>query len=102
MTMTLDYVRLHQVMLGETNPADSKPGTIRGDYCITVARHPQKLHHFNHPLHLHHMHRDSKSYIRHEDFLLRSFVTLRPPPLISEMGRTGELWSKTKFLILEN
>lgn len=25
-------------MLGETNPADSKPGTIRGDYCIQVGR----------------------------------------------------------------
>ena len=23
-------------MLGETNPAASKPGTIRGDYCIQV------------------------------------------------------------------
>ena len=47
------------------------------------------------------------SYIRHEDFLLRSLVrptsvTLRGPPLDSEMGWTGELWSKTKFLILEN
>ena len=49
-----------------------------------------------------------ESYIIHEDF--RSFVrsapppsvTLRGPPLISEMGWTGELWSKTKFLILEN
>ena len=29
-------------------------------------------------------------------------VTLRLPPLYSEMGCTGELWSKTKFLILEN
>ena len=29
-------------------------------------------------------------------------VTLRGPPLDSEMGWTGELWSKTKFLILEN
>merc|ERR1719259_1615468 len=25
-------------MLGETNPKDSKPGTIRGDYCIEVGR----------------------------------------------------------------
>ena len=50
------------------------------------------------------------SYIRHEDFLRPSFV--RPSsvllrnacttPLISELGWTGELWSKTKFLILEN
>ena len=30
------------------------------------------------------------------------YVTLRVPPLDSEMGWTGELWSKTKFLILEN
>uniref|UniRef100_A0A7N5JYW6 Nucleoside diphosphate kinase n=1 Tax=Ailuropoda melanoleuca TaxID=9646 RepID=A0A7N5JYW6_AILME len=27
-----------RVMLGETNPADSKPGTIRGDFCIQVGR----------------------------------------------------------------
>jgi nucleoside-diphosphate kinase len=25
-------------MLGETNPAQSLPGTIRGDYCIEVGR----------------------------------------------------------------
>lgn len=25
-------------MLGATNPADSAPGTIRGDYCIQVGR----------------------------------------------------------------
>ncbi|KAJ0060499.1 hypothetical protein NL108_014267, partial [Boleophthalmus pectinirostris] len=25
-----------RVMLGATNPADSAPGTIRGDYCIHV------------------------------------------------------------------
>jgi len=31
-------VKTGRVMLGETNPADSKPGTIRGDYCITVGR----------------------------------------------------------------
>jgi hypothetical protein len=24
-------------MLGETNPRDSKPGTIRGDFCIQVS-----------------------------------------------------------------
>ena len=29
-------VKTGRVMLGETNPRDSKPGTIRGDYCITV------------------------------------------------------------------
>ena len=30
------------------------------------------------------------------------YVTLRLPPLDSEMGCTGELCSKTKLLILEN
>lgn len=25
-------------MLGETNPADSKPGTIRGDFCVQIGR----------------------------------------------------------------
>merc|ERR1712236_112990 len=29
-------VKTGRAMLGETNPRDSKPGTIRGDYCITV------------------------------------------------------------------
>uniref|UniRef100_A0A3Q3XK91 Nucleoside diphosphate kinase n=1 Tax=Mola mola TaxID=94237 RepID=A0A3Q3XK91_MOLML len=27
-----------RVMLGETNPAESKPGTIRGDFCIDVSK----------------------------------------------------------------
>merc|ERR1711872_638862 len=31
-------VKTGRVMLGETNPAESKPGTIRGDYCIQVGR----------------------------------------------------------------
>merc|ERR1712107_189821 len=31
-------VKTGRVMLGETNPAASKPGTIRGDYCIQVGR----------------------------------------------------------------
>merc|ERR1712115_504730 len=31
-------VKTGRVMLGETNPKDSKPGTIRGDYCIEVGR----------------------------------------------------------------
>lgn len=31
-------VKTGRVMLGETNPADSKPGTIRGDLCIQVGR----------------------------------------------------------------
>ena len=35
-------------------------------------------------------------------FIHPSSITLRLPPLDSEMGWTGELWSKTKFLILEN
>ncbi|MEQ2285536.1 Nucleoside diphosphate kinase B, partial [Ameca splendens] len=30
-------VKTGRVMLGETNPADSKPGTIRGDFCIDVS-----------------------------------------------------------------
>uniref|UniRef100_A0A8C1AJI7 nucleoside-diphosphate kinase n=1 Tax=Cyprinus carpio carpio TaxID=630221 RepID=A0A8C1AJI7_CYPCA len=32
----LNVVKTGRVMLGETNPADSKPGTIRGDFCIEV------------------------------------------------------------------
>merc|ERR1711976_771656 len=31
-------VKTGRVMLGATNPADSAPGTIRGDYCIEVGR----------------------------------------------------------------
>jgi len=31
-------VKTGRVMLGETNPAASLPGTIRGDYCIQVGR----------------------------------------------------------------
>merc|ERR1711933_484516 len=34
----LNAVKTGRVMLGETNPRDSKPGTIRGDYCIQVGR----------------------------------------------------------------
>merc|ERR1711892_1224610 len=33
-----NVVKTGRVMLGETNPRDSKPGTIRGDLCITVGR----------------------------------------------------------------
>ena len=40
------------------------------------------------------------SNIRHEDF--RLCVTLRVHPLDSETGWTGELWSNTVLLILEN
>ncbi|XP_061455251.1 nucleoside diphosphate kinase 3 isoform X2 [Rhineura floridana] len=34
----LEVVKMARVMIGETNPADSKPGTIRGDYCIEVGK----------------------------------------------------------------
>lgn len=34
----LNVVKTGRVMLGETNPADSKPGTIHGDFCIQVGR----------------------------------------------------------------
>ena len=32
----LNVVKTGRVMLGETNPADSKPGTIRGDFAVQV------------------------------------------------------------------
>ena len=32
------FERTGRVMLGATNPADSAPGTIRGDMCIHVGR----------------------------------------------------------------
>ncbi|XP_051490913.1 nucleoside diphosphate kinase A-like isoform X1 [Apus apus] len=34
----LNVIKTGRVMLGETNPFDSKPGTIRGDFCIQVGR----------------------------------------------------------------
>ncbi|KAF7496290.1 Nucleoside diphosphate kinase [Sarcoptes scabiei] len=34
----LNAVKTGRVMLGETNPAESKPGTIRGDLCILTGR----------------------------------------------------------------
>ncbi|XP_053326763.1 nucleoside diphosphate kinase 3 [Spea bombifrons] len=34
----LDVVKTARIMLGETNPADSLPGTIRGDFCVDVSR----------------------------------------------------------------
>ncbi|KAH7640689.1 nucleoside diphosphate kinase [Dermatophagoides farinae] len=34
----LNAVKTGRVMLGETNPAESKPGTIRGDLCIQTGR----------------------------------------------------------------
>lgn len=39
----LNVVKTGRVMLGETNPADSKPGTIRGDFCIQVGRYVLSL-----------------------------------------------------------
>ena len=34
----LNVVKTGRVMIGEANPRDSRPGTIRGDYCIQVGR----------------------------------------------------------------
>ncbi|XP_037891105.1 nucleoside diphosphate kinase [Glossina fuscipes] len=34
----LNVVKTGRRILGETNPADSLPGTIRGDFCIQVGR----------------------------------------------------------------
>ncbi|KAL2100859.1 hypothetical protein ACEWY4_002620 [Coilia grayii] len=34
----LEVVKTARKMLGETNPADSMPGTIRGDFCVEVGR----------------------------------------------------------------
>jgi len=34
----VNVVKTGRMMLGETNPKDSLPGTIRGDYCIDVGR----------------------------------------------------------------
>eukprot|EP00091_Calanus_sinicus_P017099 TRINITY_DN368_c0_g1_i10.p1 TRINITY_DN368_c0_g1~~TRINITY_DN368_c0_g1_i10.p1 ORF type:complete len:152 (-),score=36.02 TRINITY_DN368_c0_g1_i10:83-538(-) len=34
----LNAVKTGRVMLGETNPADSLPGTIRGDFAVHVGR----------------------------------------------------------------
>ena len=42
------------------------------------------------------------SYIRHEDFLLLLRHAQGTPPLKSETGWTGELWSNRVLLILEN
>uniref|UniRef100_A0A8C1P0H7 Nucleoside diphosphate kinase n=1 Tax=Cyprinus carpio TaxID=7962 RepID=A0A8C1P0H7_CYPCA len=33
-----NVIKTSRVMLGETNPIDSKPGTIRGDLCVQVVR----------------------------------------------------------------
>ncbi|XP_007481808.1 nucleoside diphosphate kinase A isoform X4 [Monodelphis domestica] len=34
----LNVVKTGRMMVGETNPADSKPGTVRGDFCIQSGR----------------------------------------------------------------
>jgi len=34
----LDVVKQGRSMLGETNPLTSKPGSIRGDYCVDLGR----------------------------------------------------------------
>ncbi|CAO2611567.1 Nucleoside diphosphate kinase B [Lemmus lemmus] len=34
----LNVMETGRMMLGGTNPADSKPGTMRGDFCIQVGR----------------------------------------------------------------
>ena len=34
----LGVVKTGRVMLGETNPKDSAPGTIRGDYSVQIGR----------------------------------------------------------------
>ncbi|XP_075229998.1 nucleoside diphosphate kinase [Lycorma delicatula] len=34
----LNVVKTGRFMLGETNPKDSNPGTLRGDYCVQVGR----------------------------------------------------------------
>jgi len=36
----LNVVKTGRIMLGETNPQDSKPGTIRGDFSIQVVKLP--------------------------------------------------------------
>ncbi|EEB14084.1 nucleoside diphosphate kinase, putative [Pediculus humanus corporis] len=35
---SLNVVKTGRVMLGATDPKDSAPGTIRGDFCIQVGR----------------------------------------------------------------
>ncbi|KAM7007420.1 nucleoside diphosphate kinase 3 [Passerculus sandwichensis] len=34
----LDVVKTVRSMIGETNPAESRPGTIRGDFCVEVGK----------------------------------------------------------------
>ena len=40
----LNAVKTGRVMLGATNPADSAPGTIRGDLCIQVTSFTIDMH----------------------------------------------------------
>ncbi|NWQ78387.1 NDK3 kinase, partial [Columbina picui] len=34
----LDVVKTVRTMIGETDPAESRPGTIRGDFCVEVSK----------------------------------------------------------------
>ena len=34
----LNVVKTGRVLLGETNPRDSAPGTLRGDLCVDIGR----------------------------------------------------------------
>jgi len=40
----LNVIQTGRKMLGETNPKDSLPGTIRGDFSIQVKRFSKELH----------------------------------------------------------
>ncbi|XP_041062799.1 nucleoside diphosphate kinase A-like isoform X1 [Carcharodon carcharias] len=33
-----DVVRVSRMMVGDTNPADARPGTVRGDWCVHISR----------------------------------------------------------------
>ncbi|MGH0172697.1 UNVERIFIED_CONTAM: hypothetical protein FKN15_063959 [Acipenser sinensis] len=60
--MGLNVVKTVRVMLGETDPADSKPGTIRGDFCMQLGRTAPKFNSYS-------MHSKSKGGINylHDD-----------------------------------
>ncbi|XP_010004003.1 PREDICTED: nucleoside diphosphate kinase 3-like, partial [Chaetura pelagica] len=34
----MDVVKTVRAMIGETDPAESRPGTIRGDFCVEVSK----------------------------------------------------------------
>ncbi|KAJ1125289.1 hypothetical protein NDU88_003721 [Pleurodeles waltl] len=38
-----NVVKTGRVMLGETNPVDARPGTIRGDFCVQVGRYVMEM-----------------------------------------------------------